>query len=232
MIRRRNEYTKREPSKDASKIYIICEGNIKGTEKDYYEFFEGLSSNLELIIIPSEDGKTDPLKLMEQAKKLLLDDNRAHTLDYLQNDKVWFAIDTDKWEEHNKIQPLRQFCTEQNNIVKKLDERKPYSAWNVAQSNPCFEIWLYYHFYNTPPSEDDVKAHPSMKAYLDSMIMGGYNFHKDPVRIKDAVENSEKNFHRQENGNPALFSTEQHILAHEILGFVSSEIAKLRNKLG
>ena len=232
MIRKRNEYTKREPSKDAGKIYIICEGNINGTEKDYYEFFEGLSSNLKLIIIPSEDGKTDPLKLMEQAKKQLLEETRLYNLDYMQNDKVWFAIDTDKWEEQDKIQPLRDFCTEQNDVVKELDERKPYNAWNVAQSNPCFEIWLYYHFYGTPPTEDDVKKHPSMKSYLDSNLIGGYNFQKDPVRIKDAIENSEKNFMRQENGNPALFSTEQHMLGKDILGFVRMEIAKLRNKIG
>lgn len=30
----------------------------------------------------------------------------------------------------------------------------------------------------------------------------------------------------------ALFSTEQHILGQEILGFVNAEIAKLRNKMG
>jgi len=112
MIRKRNDYTKREPSKDASKIYIVCEG--KETEKDYFEFFEGLSSNLQLIIIPPEDGKTDPLKLMELAKKQLLEETRLYTLDYMQNDKVWFAIDTDTWEEQDKIQPLRDFCTKQN----------------------------------------------------------------------------------------------------------------------
>lgn len=71
-----------------------------------------------------------------------------------------------------------------------------------------------------------------MKSYVDSTIAGGFNNQKDPVRIKDAIENSEKNFRRQENGNPALFSTEQHILGKEIFGFVSTEIAKLRNKMG
>ena len=230
MIRKRNDYTKQEPSRDASKIFIVCEG--KETEKNYYDFFVGLSSNLELIIIPPEDGKTDPLKLMEQAKKLFLKETRSYTLDYLQNDKVWFAIDTDSWEKEGKIQPLRDFCTEQNEEVKKIDEKKPYDAWKVAQSNPCFEIWLYYHFYDTPPKEDDIKEQPSMKSYVDSTIAGGFNYQKDPVRIKDAIENSEKNFRCQDNGNPSLFSTEQHLLGKEILGFVSTEVAKLRNKMG
>ncbi len=230
MIRRRKDYSKKDPTKDASKIYIICEG--KETEKNYFEFFEGLSSNLKLIIIPPENGKTDPLKLMELAKKQLLEDTGLYTLDYMQNDKVWFAIDTDSWEKEGKIQPLRDFCAVQNDEVKKLDEKKPYEAWKVAQSNPCFEIWLYYHFYDNPPTEDEVTEQNSMKSYLDSKIAGGFNYQKDPVRIKDAIVNSEKIFKRQENGNPALFSTEQHLLGKEILEFVKTEIDKLKNKLG
>jgi len=40
MIQRRRDYGKREPSRDAHKIYLVCEG--KGTEPDYFKFFEGL----------------------------------------------------------------------------------------------------------------------------------------------------------------------------------------------
>lgn len=229
MIQRRKDYSKRAPSKEASKIYIVCEG--KETEKGYFEFFEGLSSNLKLIIIPPEDG-TDPLKLMELAKKLLLSETGRFTLDFRQHDQVWFAIDTDTWETEGKIQPLRDFCARQNSIIESFDEIKPYSAWNVTQSNPAFEIWLYYHFYDTPPVAGEIDEYPSIKAYVHSKIEGGFNYQKDPVRIKDAIENSEMNFTRQENGNPALFSTEQYLLGREILGFVNSEIAKLRNKMG
>lgn len=185
-----------------------------------------------MIIIPPEDG-TDPLKLMELAQKLLLSDTGRFTIDYAQHDQVWFAIDTDTWEREGKILPLRFFCTSQNTkIIEKYDEVKPYNAWNVTQSNPSFEIWLYYHFYDTPPAEDELDEHPSMKSYVHNKIEGGYNYQKDPVRIKDAIENSEKNFSRQDNGNPALFATEQHLLGREIIGFVNTEISKLRNKLG
>ena len=229
MIQRRKDYSKKAPSKEASKIYIVCEG--EETEKGYFEFFEGLSSNLKLIIIPPEEG-TDPLKLMELAKKLLLSETGRFTLDFRQHDQVWFAIDTDTWEKEGKIQPLRDFCTTQNSLIEKFDEIKPYRAWNVTQSNPAFEIWLYYHFYDTTPSVDDIEEYPSIKAYVHNKIVGGFNFQKDPVRIKDAIENSEKNFTRQENGNPSLFSTEQHILGREILRFVNTEITKLRNKMG
>ena len=228
MIQRRKDYAKKAPSKEASKIYIVCEG--KETEKGYFDFFEGLSSNLKLIIIPPEDG-TDPLKLMELAQRLLLSETGRYSLDFRQRDKVWFAIDTDTWEREGKIQPLRDFCSEQNKKLEAFDEIKPYEAWNVTQSNPSFEIWLYYHFYPNKPDVEDIEQHPSIKSYVDSTIAGGFNYQKDPVRIKDAIDNSERNFHRQENGNPDLFSTEEHFLAKEILGFVNSEITKLRNKM-
>lgn len=230
MITRRKDYTKHAPSKDASKIYIVCEG--AETEKGYFNFFEGLSSNLELIIIPPEDG-TDPLKLMALAERILLSDIGKHSLDFMQRDQVWFAIDTDSWEKEGKIQPLREFCACQNDsIAKQYSEMKPYQAWNVAQSNPCFEIWLYYHLYNSLPDKELVKEYPSMKAFVDSLIVGGFDFQKDPARIDDAIKNTEINFTRQDNGNPTLFSTEQYILGKEIFRFVGPEIKKLRNKLG
>ena len=78
MITRRKDYSKKSPTKDASKIYIVCEG--AETEKNYFGFFEGLSSNLELIVIPPQEG-TDPLKLMALAQHELLDETSTHTLD-------------------------------------------------------------------------------------------------------------------------------------------------------
>ena len=77
MITRRKDYTKRAPSKDASKIYIISEGT--DSEIKYLNFFIGLSSNLELIVITSENG-TDPLKLRDLAKEKFFGTDRKLTM--------------------------------------------------------------------------------------------------------------------------------------------------------
>ncbi len=229
MIQRRREYGKQEPTRDAHKIYIVCEG--KGTEPAYFAFFEGLSSNLEVITIPPKEG-TDPLKLMERAKQVLLGDDRQYTVEYEHSDTVWFVIDTDAWENEGKIKPLRDFCVQQNSsIPKDLDEVKAYNAWNVAQSNPSFEIWLYYHFYESKPNTDDVEKHASFKQYVDSTISGGFDSGKDPVRLEDAIANTEKNTQWDENGKLQDYSSEMFKLGKEIDGFVNSDIKKLRNKL-
>lgn len=230
MIVRRKEYAKREPSRDAHKIYIVCEG--KGTEPDYFSFFEGLSSNLQLITIPPDEG-TDPLKLMERAREVLLDERRKYTIDYLQGDTIWFVIDTDTWEKEGKIAPLRKFCLSQNEeFPKQYNEAKSYRAWNVAQSNPCFEIWLYYHFYKDKPVNEDVRKSVSFKKYVASTISGGFDFQRDPVRLYDAVTNAKNNYSQDTAGKPALYSTEVYGLGEEIHKFVGNDLAKLRNKLG
>ena len=229
MIQRRREYGKREPSRDAHKIYIVCEG--KGTEPDYFAFFEGLSSNLQVITIPPTDG-TDPLKLMERAKQVLIGDEREYTVEYEHGDTVWFVIDTDEWEKQGKITPLLEFCADKNDsITEFLDEVKAYPAWNVAQSNPCFEIWLYYHFYDKKPNPDDVEKSASFKEFVYGSISGGFNFGKDPVRLEDAIANTEKNYAQDENGLLQQHSSEVFRLGKEIDGFVKSDLKKLRNKL-
>lgn len=229
MIQRRRDYDKREPSRDAHKIYIVCEG--KGTEPAYFTFFEGLSSNLQVLIIPPTEG-TDPLKLMERTKQMLTSDDRTYTIEYQQGDTVWFVIDTDTWEEEGKIASLRQFCTEQNmSISQNYDEVKTYDAWNVAQSNPCFEIWLYYHFYENKPIQEEVDKCASFKEYVNNSISGGFNFNKDPARLEDAIMNTKKNSSVNKSVSYLVFASDMYRLGAEIIAFVKADITKLKNKL-
>lgn len=228
MITRRKDYIKHEPTKEASKIYIICEG--RGTEPAYYSFFEGLSSNLRLIVIPPEEG-TDPLKLMALADNKLLGASKKYDLDYTQNDKVWFVIDTDTWEQEGKIAPLRKFCDDKNAEIKLNDSVRPYRAWHVCQSNPCFEVWLYYHHYQPSPYRDEVNEYLSVKDFLNQKISGGFNFQRDQVLIESAISNSKKNYGEDTSGQPLWFTTEGFYLGEEILKFVKREIAKLKGKM-
>ena len=230
MITRIRQYGKREPSRDAHKVYVVCEGS--SDEPKYFEFFVGLSSNLNVITIPSEEGKTDPLKLAELAESLFNKELSHYKLDYLQGDRVWFVIDTDTWEEEGKIDKLRGFCHDWNESAQKDSQLlKPYSVWNVAQSNPCFEIWLYYHFYRSAPVSDEVNGFESFKQFVNSKISGGFNYDSDPVRLKDAIANAEANFGVSETESINLFATEVVFLGQEIYSFVATELAKLYNKL-
>lgn len=112
MIQRRRIYEKALPSKDAQKIYVFCEGDDR--EKNYFDFFSGLSSNLEVIAITPYNHRSSPNNLMMRAEELFEGETPVYTLDYDQKDIIWFVVDTDEWEEQGLIKRLRTFCAEKN----------------------------------------------------------------------------------------------------------------------
>ena len=208
---RSRRYERQEPLRDSLKIYIYCEENKR--EFDYFRFFCGLSSNVNIIPIPSKDGKTDPEKLMEAAREefgINSDVSPKFTLDVSQQDNVWFVIDTDSWG--SKITDLRNFCKSQN---AGLDNE----AWYVSQSNPSFEIWLYYHKFSEKPVKNDVDKYSSIKEFVDAQIPGGFDSRKHPAMIEAAIQNAKATY-EEENQVLKLYSTEVFKLGQVILPFV------------
>lgn len=208
---RSRRYERQEPLRDSRKIYIYCEGNKR--EFDYFRFFCGLSSNVNIIPIPSKDGKTDPEKLMEAAQEefgIKSDVSPKYTLDVSQHDNVWFVIDTDLWG--SKITDLRNFCKSQN---AGLDNE----TWYVSQSNPSFEIWLYYHKFSEKPVKNDVDKYSSIKEFVDAQIPGGFDSRKHPAMIEAAIQNAKATY-EEENQVLKLYSTEVFKLGQVILPFV------------
>lgn len=208
---RSRRYERQEPLRDSRKIYIYCEGNKR--EFDYFRFFCGLSSNVNIIPIPSKDGKTDPEKLMEAAQEefgINSDVSPKYTLDVSQHDNVWFVIDTDLWG--SKITDLRNFCKSQNAGLNN-------ETWYVSQSNPSFEIWLYYHKFSEKPVKNDVDKYSSTKEFVDAQIPGGFDSRKHPAMIEAAIQNAKATY-EEENQVLKLYSTEVFKLGQVILPFV------------
>jgi hypothetical protein len=221
MIARRRIFEKEEPSRKAQKIYIFCEGAVN--EPNYFSFFVNISSNLELLLFPPEDHKSDPVKLLERASSLFIDEGHPIMLEPNENDLVWFVVDTDTWAEDGKIALLRSFCDKQN-------ENHNYSIWNIAQSNPSLEIWLYYHIYREVPKDSEVKSKESFKAYVNWKISGGFNYLIMPALIKTAIYNSSFNYRTDING-PLLYSTDLFKLGNVILQFAGKEIDRKTRRL-
>ncbi len=217
-LSRSKVYEKAEPSKNAMKIYIFCEG--QDTESKYFGYFKGLSSNINVIPIPNQNGQSDPLKLKERAIFLFYGDedlpesSLEFKLSKEYKDQVWFVIDTDRWNEGNKIGLLREFCDSKNT---------EYPHWFVAQSNPCFELWQYYHFYDTKPNEVEVNQCTTFKEFVAIQIRGGFDSRKMPIELSAAIENSINNF-ESTNNQPKLYSTEVHLLGQIVLPFVKDKL--------
>lgn len=217
MLQRSKLYTRREPTKDAKLFLIFCEGGT--TEPNYFGYFQNISHNINLIVAEHGKSKNNPIGLYETACEVLLktDENPNPKYDVAAIDEIWFVIDTDKWNEQgDKI----------NQLKGKLQE---HPTWKIAQSNPCFEVWLHYHHFEERPDFENINKCKSWKAYLNDKI-SGFNTKSHPILIEDAIQRA-KNIHDETDSQPSICCTEVFKLAELFFPFVKEEIDKEREKL-
>ena len=137
-------------------------------------------------------------------RSLKSDENPNPSYQLNGEDELWFIIDTDKWGK--EVDTLRESVAKHKN-------------WFIAQSNPSFEVWLYYHFEKTKPQRNV----ENWKAFLDEVIKGGFNSNKHPMYIETAILNSETNY-SSTNNQPDLVTTELFQLGKKILPLVKADI--------
>ena len=222
MMNPNRSYQKPEPRKEDKLFYIFCEGRRR--EPEYFRFFDSFSRRITLKPIPPEHGEDhSPTGLFEKARVFFLEttDNPSPQYDLFPDDEVWFVVDTDRWEKDNKIDTLRTCC-------------KEYSGWRVAQSNPCFEAWLYYHFYAGKPTRDlfpDMEASRKWKAFVNTSIQGGFDSERHPKFVGRAIRHAKSN-HSETGGKLDVACTEVFTLAENFYPFVKKRIEALLARQG
>lgn len=199
-------YEKKPPFRDAFFFIIICEGINR--EKEYFQFFNGMSSRVKVVPVASEVGSAPKLLIaVAEATKQELDAKD-------EKDRLWFVIDTDRWGE--QLHDIRHECNQRLH-------------WSVAQSNPCFEVWLYFHAKAQLPKLNNIAQCNSWKPFLPQVIQGGFNSDFHPITIETAIINAKAAY--QETGyfpNPG--STQLWQLGEELLPLIKKELDTLRPK--
>ena len=213
MILRSRSYARKEPDRDATLYVIYCEGSKR--EPGYFHYFEGLSSRIKLEVVKADSqGNNSPSGLYQQACEDI-EGSRKDSLSTYEigvGDHVWFVIDTDEWDAH--IDGLRKGC-------------ETHMNWHVAQSNPCFEVWLYYHMASEDAGNIILDGCTAWKNYVNAEIPGGFDSRKHPIHIADAILNAQTHFKTDEHG-VAYGSTEVFKLGKELYPLVSSALEEMR----
>ncbi|MCK5133839.1 MAG: RloB domain-containing protein [Candidatus Sabulitectum sp.] len=209
MILPSRRYEKEAPSLEARKIYIFCEGRRR--EYDYFNYFVGMDSRINIIVYQMrEEDNTTPSGVFQKAEKFV------GKIDLEDIDEVWlvFDRDIDKFDSRKpQIQEIRSVCSSREN-------------WNIALSNPCFEVWLHYHFFNKAPDFDGLEVSSNWKTHLGVSISGGFDTRKHPLLIETALTNS-KSVHSTDDFNePLVCSTEAHLLAESIVPIVKEKLLR------
>lgn len=167
------KYDKIPPWRDATLFLIVCEGERR--EVQYFEFFNELDSKLKVIPVPSEEGKSAPNHLQINAEKAVISEVSDGGI-Y----ELWVVLDIDSWQE-KAIHEVQKFCKNKNN-------------WHVAISNPCFEVWLYFHFEKAKPIMNELSKCKEWKQLVNQAVAGGFDPMRHPTLIQEANKNAKTNY--------------------------------------
>ncbi|MDA3838634.1 MAG: RloB family protein, partial [Candidatus Delongbacteria bacterium] len=163
--------------RDYKLFAIACEGSQR--EPQYFNIFQYMSNRIKVDLIEDyvkddellsvSNTKSSPNWVLNRAMKYI------EKNDLKDDDELWFVIDTDDW------------TSEQIRLL--LDCCKDHENWNIVLSNPCFEIWLYFH---KKANIEITKSETcnQFKYEISTFDSGGYNKYRYIPLIDDAIRNS------------------------------------------
>jgi hypothetical protein len=202
MILTNRLFTRRAPFKNAKSLYIFCEGRKR--EYQYFNYFKGIDSNINIEVYALRpDENNTPTGLYEIARTCLIRsiENPNPKYEFLPEDEVWFVIDTDQWND--KIDILR----------KKLQN---HEGWKVAQSNPCFEVWLYFHQLSRPSIPHFFKDCTPWRSLVAQHFPGGFDARRHPILIGSAIEHAQSFYQEIGENYPSIGCTQTFLLGKVI----------------
>lgn len=112
-----------EHVRDTSLIIIATEG--EKTEPLYFDMDCFKRKKIQIRIISTEEGTSSPKDVLDRLHK------EATEYQFMEGDQFWLVIDKDRWTD-DMLREIIGLCNDSN--------------YQVALSNPCFELWLLLHF--------------------------------------------------------------------------------------
>ncbi len=161
MERKKRGYKRLVDKKRDYRLFAIaCEGSVR--ERDYFERFEVLSTRISVDLISDIDefgnvtisSNSSPEHVLRRAQVY------SDKTDLVDGDQMWIVVDVDRWPQE-QLSLLAQEC---------------YSrGWNLAVSNPCFEVWLCYHIETDIPDDGIERDSAYFKNHLSTLTIEGYS---------------------------------------------------------
>ena len=141
-----------KPYRDARLFVIATEDTHAPNE--YFRLFRNL--RIKVLVLPTAGGRSAPQHVLERLSVFV------EEFDLGEGDECWLMFDTDHWIEPNHLPNFNQVCADAGK-----------KGFQLAHSNPCFEVWLLLHLRDLDPSEQ-FNRYEDVVVHLKD-ILGGYS---------------------------------------------------------
>lgn len=125
---------------------------------------------IRIRVLPTQAGLSSPEHVLRR-----LDEFRKE-FELMEEDELWLMLDTDHWVEPNHIANFNDVCTQ-----------AAQKGFQLAHSNPCFEIWLLLHVTDLRAGDNFERCGEVVERLKD--VLGEYSKRSvDPSRFsKDSI---------------------------------------------
>lgn len=182
-------------------VVIFSGGTVR--EKDYFRPITSrtdLFPNLRFEFYTEDRFGQDDYPLVFSMAEAKVKEYRTSTTED-EPDRYFVLSDVDHFRKH--LVAFAPICKEE--------------GINLSVSNPCFEVWLYYskkddRFEGFVMPENEKEISKEVKSFLHNNA-GGVNPRRAIFDIEKNIANARKNYEKDADGLPALFSTNVFVLA-------------------
>jgi hypothetical protein len=211
MMRKKRGYQRETPVelvRDYRLFAIACEGSKR--EPEYFKAFRFLSPKIAVDIIEEIVSNEEAISINpnKSAPKWVL--NRA--VKYIEKeglsdeDQLWFVMDVDRWDEQ-QLREIANYC-------------EPHSNWHIILSNPCFEVWLYFHKKNNILKSKSISC-SDFKTEISKFDKGGYHPFNFIPFLTSAINNAKNADSDKNHFFPAPKETKVYKLCEALINIVS-----------
>ena len=177
-MRKKRGYSREvELVRDYKLFAIACEGGKR--EPEYFKVFRFVSNRVAVDVIEDivSDQEILTINPSKSAPKWVLD----RAIKYIEKeglndeDDLWFVMDVDRWSGE-QLREIASYC-------------EKFPNWHIVLSNPCFEVWLYFHRRSNFNASISNSCN-ELKSEISSFDKGGYHPLKFIPNFIDAIHNA------------------------------------------
>lgn len=197
---RKRRYKRGGEFRDQRLFIIACEGARR--EPEYFAALVGRNPRVRIELLhPSgeQPGGSDPQRVLQRAVSFARD-NKLRP-----GDQMWLVLDIDRWHPKHLRDIVRQ------------GSQRP--QWFVALSQPCFELWLCFHYEPTPPTDLSCQE---LKTRLSKFLPQGYDVTDVVRRTETALEHARRVDSDPSNAYPDQRCSKVYLLVEELWRFVAN----------
>lgn len=212
-------YTKEEGVLSPRLFFVLSGGTVR--ERDFLQELEKKRSfkSLRVLFLSTDKfkgGLTPNMiwRIWEDINSKRLVEIEGYKYQLTEIDLVYLFTDVDHYEDE-----LRELLVNDKNYGE---------HWII--SNPDFEIWLYYSYFDNPSTDlvsiaslPQSEMSSALKTKNGELKSGGIDPRKAFEQIPVAISNSLKNYKEDEYGIPTLFATQMHIFVQNVIQVIGHE---------